>query len=226
VNNLVTFANNFGGQTEHWDGVDASINLRLPSSVLLQGGVSTGRTVTDDCSIVTNNPQVTVLTTVAAPGTIGAALQSTQMCHLQTPFLTQVKLLGSYVVPRVNIQFAATFQSSSGAFEAANYVALNSLIQPSLGRPLSGGAASATVGIVAPGALYGERPNELDARFAKVFRFRGTRSTLALDIYNLLNADAITNQNNNVASNTTATWLTPTVIMNARLFKFSLTFEF
>jgi hypothetical protein len=142
VNNRVTFANNFGRQTEHWNGVDASINLRLPSHVLLQGGLSTGRTVTDDCAVVLNNPQVTALTAIAAPGTMGAAVQSTQMCHLQTPFLTQIKLLGTYVVPRVDIQFAATFQSSPGAFEAANYVALNSLIVPSLGRPLSGGAAA------------------------------------------------------------------------------------
>jgi outer membrane receptor protein involved in Fe transport len=148
------------------------------------------------------------------------------MCHLQTPFLTQVKLLGSYLLPKVEVQFAATLQNSSGAFELANYVALNSVIAPSLGRPLSGGAASATVGIVAPGTLYGERPTELDVRFGKAVRYRRIRATLALDIYNLLNANAITNQNNNVASNTTATWLTPTVIMNARLFKFSLTFQF
>ena len=156
---------------------------------------------------------------------MGAAVQSTEQCHLQTPFLTQVKLLGTYVVPRVDIQFAATFQSSPGAFEAASYVALNSVIAPSLGRPLSGGAASATVGIVPPGSLYGDRPNELDARLAKALRYRRIRATVALDIYNVLNSGAITNQNNNLASNTTATWLTPTVIMNPRLFKFSLKFE-
>ena len=34
------------------------------------------------------------------------------MCHLETPFLTQVKLLGTYTVPKVDVRVAATSRAS------------------------------------------------------------------------------------------------------------------
>jgi hypothetical protein len=229
VSNLVTFASNLGGQTEHWNGVDANLNVRLQSNALLQAGLSTGRTMTNDCNIVNHYlGAVTVFDSIVAYGTAlpAGTLVSTQMCDQHTPFLTQVKLLGTYTVPRVDVQFAATFQSYPGPNINANYVALNSLIAPSLGRPLSGGAANATVDLVSPGALYGDRANELDFRIGKVLRFGRVRTNLHLDVYNLLNANAITSLNSSVASTSTASWQTPTNIMNPRLFKFGVQVDF
>ena len=69
---------------------------------------------------------------------IGARQSRTAM---STPnFLTQVKLLGTYTIPKVDVLVSATFQSLPGPQVTANYVATNAQIQPSLGRPLSGGA--------------------------------------------------------------------------------------
>ena len=42
TDNYTTFASDFGKQTEHWNGVDVSVNARLQNGVMLQGGVSTG----------------------------------------------------------------------------------------------------------------------------------------------------------------------------------------
>ena len=50
-----TFARDFGKQTEHWNGVDFSANARLQNGLLLQGGVSTGRTTTDNCDVIANS---------------------------------------------------------------------------------------------------------------------------------------------------------------------------
>jgi hypothetical protein len=143
------------------------------------------------------------------------------MCHLQTPFLTQVKLLGSYTVPKVDVRIASTFQSFPGPLIAANYVAANAQVQPSLGRPLSGGAANVTLNLVAPGTMYGARINELDLRFTKLLKFNRIRASANFDLANIFNTDAILTQNNNFA-----TWQVPQSIVNARLFKISAQFDF
>jgi hypothetical protein len=214
VHNYFTLASDFGNQIEHWNGVDITVKARFRNGLILQGGIDTGRTVTDDCNIVDNQPNITVSNSI---GTV----QSTQMCHLQTPFLTQVKFLGTYTVPRVGILLSTIFQSSPGPVIAANYNAPNSLIAPSLGRNLSGGAANATVNLVAPGTLYGERANELDLRFGKVVRFRRIRAVANLDLYNALNSSAVLTENNSFA-----VWQQPQSILLARLAKISVQFDF
>jgi hypothetical protein len=204
VDNYSTFASNFGKRIEHWNGVDVSVNARPRSDVLIQGGLSTGRTSTDNCDVVVkvDNP-------------------SPQFCHVDTLFLTQAKLIATYTVPKVDLRVAATFQSFPGPQILANYVASNAEVQPSLGRPLSGGAANVTVSLVQPGTMYAERANQLDLRFAKTLRVARTRTTVNFDIYNSLNSSAALTLNNNYAS-----WQTPKSIMDARLFKISAQFDF
>ncbi len=43
---FVTLSNNYGKQTEHFDGVNITVNARLQNGLLLQGGLGTGRQVT------------------------------------------------------------------------------------------------------------------------------------------------------------------------------------
>jgi hypothetical protein len=215
VKNYFTLANNFGTETQHWNGVDVSVNARLLSGVLLQGGLSTGRTTTADCSIV---DQYLGVVTVSSPiGTV----QSTQMCSLSTPFLTQVKLLGSYTIPKVNVLVSGTLQSLPGPNITASYVATNSVVMPSLGRPLSGGAANTTVNIVAPGILYGDRLEQLDLRISKPLKFGTTRAAVNFDVYNAFNSSAVLTENNNYSA-----WQVPQAIVLARFVKFSVQFGF
>jgi hypothetical protein len=204
VNNYSTFASNFGNQVEHWNGVDATVNVRFQRGLIVQGGLSSGRTSTDNCDVVAklDNP-------------------SQLYCHVDTNMLTQVKVLGTYTVPRIDVQFAATFQSFPGPNVLANYTATNAQVQPSLGRPLSGGAANVTVNLVSPGTMYGERANELDLRFAKILKFGASRLNLNFDLYNALNQNAVVLQNNTFSS-----WQVPQGIMDARLFKVSAQFDF
>jgi hypothetical protein len=59
-------------------------------------------------------------------------------------------------------------------------------------------------------------------RFGKVLRMRGgARATLSVDVYNFLNSDAITDVNQAFA-----TYLVPTQILNPRVAKFSVNFDF
>jgi hypothetical protein len=213
VDNYVTAANVFGGQTEVFNGFDFSANARA-HGILVRGGLSTGKVTQDDCNIVLNHPEVTVVTTI---GTV----QSTTMCHVETPFLTQAKVLATYVVPKVLVDLAATYQSLPGPLIAANYIATNAVITPSLGRPLAGGVANVTLNLVTPGILYGERLNELDLRVAKTWRIRRNTVRANLDIYNVLNGNAVRSVNASYAA-----WLMPTAILDPRLFKISGQFDF
>jgi hypothetical protein len=169
---------------------------------------------------VASHPEVTVVPTIGAPP-VGVQL-STSMCHVVTPFLTQGKLFAVYNVPKVDMGIAATLQSLPGPLIAANYIATNAVISPSLGRPLSGGAANATINLVTPGTMYGERLNQLDMRFSKDFRLGRARVFRAnLDIYNILNSNPVRAVNAAYAS-----WLVPTSILDPRLFKISAQFDF
>jgi hypothetical protein len=202
--NFVTLSDKYGGQIEHWNGVDVNLSARLQSGVLVQGGVSTGRTTIDNCEVATglDNP-------------------SSLYCHVDTAFLTQVKALGSYLIPRAKVQVSVTVQSLPGPEILANYTALNAIVVPSLGRNLSGNAPNVTVNLVSPGTMYGERVNQVDLRFGKVLSFGRTRTAVNLDLYNAFNANPVLSQNNNFAA-----WQVPTSILTARFAKISVQLDF
>ena len=146
-------------------------------------------------------------------------------CAPDLPFLTQVKFLATYTVPRIDVQVSGTMQNVPGPAIAANFVATNAMVQPSLGRPLSGGAANVTVPLVAPGALYGDRVNQVDVRFGKSVRLmNGLRTSFNVDIYNALNSSAALSLFGTVGG--ARPWQQPQTIMQARLVKLSAQFDF
>lgn len=209
--NLVTFSKNYGDQVQLFNGVDLSVNARLPQGILLQGGVSTGRTTTDNCEIVGQVPEML----------LEDVLISREYCHIDTAFLTQVKLLGSYTIPVVDVRLSGSFQSIPGPPISANLVVPSAVVARSLGRPLSGGAANVTVNIVEPGTMYGDRLNQLDLRFSKILRFAATRTTVNLDVNNVLNVNPVTAE-----SPVYTIWRRPQSILLPRFVKISLQFDF
>ena len=116
---------------------------------------------------------------------------------------------------------ATRIQSTPGPVVSANRNYSSAEIAPSLGRPLSGGAATATINMLVPGDIYSDRVNQLDVRVGKIFRFGARRASVNLDIYNMLNANPVMQENPAYA-----VWRTPQRIMDARLFKISGQFDF
>src|SRR5204863_6313333 len=51
-NTLVTLSDNYGKQVSHWNGVDVNLNARMAGGVMLAGGTSSGKTLTDNCDVV------------------------------------------------------------------------------------------------------------------------------------------------------------------------------
>jgi hypothetical protein len=218
VSNIVTFARNYGRQVEHWNGIDLGVSVRL-RDVFVHGGFSSGRTSTDVCDLARQLPEI-LGTTFGGLGTRQTSW-SLDHCHVGTRFVTQTKWFGRYVFPTAGIQVAATFQSGAGPELQANYVAPNALVEPALGRPLSGGAANTTVPLLEPGTFYGDRLNQLDLRLSKDFRYGQLRTRLNFDLYNALNANPVTALNINY-SGTGVSWLQPQNVLPARLFKISV----
>ena len=132
-----------------------------------------------------------------------------------------MKLVGSYTVPRIDLQVSATFQSIPGPEIAANLTAVNAVVAPSLGRNLSGGLANVSVNLVEPGTMFGDRLNQMDLRFSRAVRVGRMKSTLQLDLYNALNTDAVTG-----VSTAYATWLRPQAIILGRFAKLGLQVDF
>jgi len=220
ADNFITRAQNYGKQFENWNGVDVALNLRPGRGVLVQGGLSTGKTAYGNCEIAAKIPESLVGTPVFFINN-GTIRQPLEFCKVETPFLTQVKFLGSYTVPKIDVQLSATYQGLPGPVIYADYVATNAVIRPSLGRDLAGGAANQTINIVQPGTIYGERLHQLDVRFAKILTFGRTRTSLSVDVFNALNTDTVLAMNNSYGA-----WQRPTSILLARFAKINAQFDF
>jgi carboxypeptidase family protein len=222
TNNYITMASNLGGQFEHDQFVDISVNARLRKGIVLQGGVSTGQTVTDFCNVYAASPNATP---VGQFGAVAPGLTSVgnPYCRQATNWMgqTQFKMLGTYLVPRADVTVAATMQSVPGPVVAANYTVPNALVQPSLGRALSNGQQNTTVNLIAPGTLYGDRANELDLRLSKTFRVFRVRLIANADVYNMFNVSPVMQFNAAFGA-----WLTPQRIMDGRLYKLSGQIDF
>jgi hypothetical protein len=210
-NNFTTLARNFGKQTEHWNGVDVGVNARLQNGLFIQGGTSTGRTSENNCEILAVLPEVSAL---GGP-----------YCEQQTKWLTQVKGAASYLVPRVDVSVAATYQYLPGPQIAANWAVPAAVVAQSLGRNPSGG--NPTVNLVTPGTEYGPGLSQLDIRFAKIFRIGSSRTTINFDLYNATNANTVLTLNNGYVpvAGQLATWQVPTAILQARFFKVGAQFD-
>ena len=147
-NNVVKLANGFGEQLEVYNGVDFSLNARLPRGFVdFRAARAPVDVLTDNCFVI-DSPQRLL------------------NCKTVPPFQTQVKLILVYPLPWWGLQTAATIQSMPGPEITASYAASNAQIVPTLGRNLAscGAAATvcngtATVPLLAPGTYF-RRPSE------------------------------------------------------------------
>ena len=53
---LISFAKNYGEQSQVYDGLDVTMNARFMGSAFVQGGINVGRTRTNNCFVV-DSPQ-------------------------------------------------------------------------------------------------------------------------------------------------------------------------
>jgi hypothetical protein len=214
LNSFNTRASNYGNQYQRYNGLLMNLASRTPNGVSVQGGFNIGKTVTDSCEIRAQLPETTPLN---------------PYCHVDPGWVMRFTTLASYTVPKVLVLVSTTFRSDQGVVLAANYAVPNADIQPSLGRPLSNNATSATVNLITPGDLYGDRVNEFDLRVGKVVRFGGTRTNVGVEIFNVLNSSPVLSYNQTFVPSVTSgsgAWLSPRSVLTPRFIKLSAQFDF
>jgi hypothetical protein len=204
---VVKNAEQFGSQRAHWDGFDITVDARMQNGLFLQGGVSSGKTMTDNCEIIDDLPELLVVAGVS---------QSASYCHQETPMLAQYKGIASYTLP-YGVRISGTFQSLPGPVIAANNVYTSA---PSLGRPFTLGQA--TLNLITPQTMFGDRLNQVDLRFTKIVDVGRGRVDLNVDIYNAFNSDAILTQQNAFG----AAWQRPLSVIQPRFVKFAARWDF
>jgi hypothetical protein len=233
----------------HWDGFDVNFNYRGPQGVFAQAGTGTSRTQRDTCNSQLDPPSVR--------GREGAQYQAG--CLSLQPWRTTVRGSITYVVPKIDILVSSVFQSLPGAEQTAQFSyskdqvtwgtasrATLPCLPPAPGAPSQGvgcfnaaqgggiGATTTTVPVqlLLSNELFGERVTTFDIKVAKNIRFSGRRLNLGVDVYNVVNSDAITSYNSNFLIDNPATeanentWLNPMGLVSPRFVRLQIQLNF
>jgi hypothetical protein len=238
-------------ETEHFNGVDVGFNARFARGGMLGGGWSVGNAVqqgsvsvaggvvnsnTTRCFIV-DNPQQLVTNLSNTAGVNSSPVGS---CNTETPYQNRFRLNSSYTLPWGGVMIAGVYQDLPGANYQANQTyssaqinaqATGKLINQVTGQPrnLTTAGGVITVDLLSPLTNYAPRIRQLDLRGSKTFKFGRSRLQANVDLYNLFNQSTATflRAAYTTPSQATATpWLQPTQILDGRLVKFGLQYDF
>jgi hypothetical protein len=212
-------------QYRYWHGIDTNVTLRGGRGLRLQAGTSTGRQVQDTCSLLVDNPE-------------SRMVDDNRACHTVAPFQTNFRGTAAYTIPKIDVLVSSVYQYRPGSELAANLAVPCSATAgcafewepgstPGRGSTvfLSTGTTKA-VNLIPNNQLYGEGHAQVDLKVAKIFRFAGARTNVGVDIYNLLNTDAIANYNQTFSPGATNAWLTPTNLVQPRFARVQVQFDF
>jgi hypothetical protein len=233
TDNYRTFQDDYGDSTYFWHGVDFTANSRMANGLVIQGGFSTGAGTRDLCEIWEVLPELTV---TPPPGNVYQQLSG---CRVEEDWLMNWRGLVTYTIPKIDVLISGILRSqanaepattetavaSNGAGLSANYTVNAAILAANGQTPFAPGVNTQTVNLVTPSSLYGDRVNSVDMRFGKILRFGGTRTNVAIDLYNLFNSNVGTAYNQAFGTDG-ATWLRPTQVLNPRFARFNVTFDF
>jgi Carboxypeptidase regulatory-like domain len=244
VDNLVTQASNYGdGQQQTYDGIDLTLSGRFAKGGQFSGGLSMGRTVTDNC-YVNDNPSLTALGPSGTPTTTPTSVflnvpalpatsqapRNAQFCHVAPPWGsgTQLKFLVVYPLPW-ELETSAIVQNSPGIPITASYVIPNAQVLSVLGRNLAACPATGTctqtlrTELIPPNTMFEPRLTQVDLRVSRSFRMMGNaRLRGSLDIYNIFNASSVLSMTPTYGSS----WLNAAQVLSPRLLRIGAQVDF
>ena len=212
--NQITYTSNYGEQFQHWNGFDFTTAARLRRNATAQGGVTFGKTLNDNCGLIAAAPQLVGSTPV-------------EYCHNESGWQPQLKFLANYELPWYGVRVSGNFQSLPGPAIQAGVIYTGAQLAAALGRPFSAGATGQkTVNVFTPNTVFGDRLNQLDIRLAKIFKIGNGTLDADFDLYNAFNSDASLALTSAYNGTNGGAWLKPTAIIQGRIFKAGVRWDF
>jgi carboxypeptidase family protein len=203
-----------------YTGVEASFNARLPGGAMLFGSWTADHTLQRWCDndddpnglATTGQFNPTAATTGTESPLGGRYCDQTQFPY---PFRHEFKFAGNYMLP-YGIDFGAILQSYAGGERVIFW-------QPAAAVFPGGVRTQAeTFVLTPPGSVFYDRWNQLDVNVKKNFRHNNKVLTFQLDVFNVLNSNAI-----RAAQNSVGTSLgNATTIMLGRFPRLAFNFKF
>jgi hypothetical protein len=117
---FITLSDNYGKMTEHFDGVNITVNARLMNGLLLQGGTGSGRQKLNDCEIVDDLPEMGHTFFGDPTRAFFFAARPKEFCETNNGWRTSLQGLAAYTLPKIDLQISGTWQNLPGAVVQAN----------------------------------------------------------------------------------------------------------
>src|SRR5207249_6998624 len=158
-------------------------------------GITFGKTLTDNCAVIAAAPQL-------------VASNPVEYCHAESGWQPQLKFLANYELPWWGVRVSGNFQSLTGPAIQAGVIFTGAQLAPALGRTFSAGAAGQkTVNAFSPNSIFGDRLNQLDIRFTRIFKIANGTLDADFDLYNAFNSDASLTLTNAYSGTNGGAWL-------------------
>ena len=224
-NRLIRFSDDFGGETNVYQGFDVNLEGRLRNGGFLKFGVGATSRTFDNCNLIAAGLD-------AVQPTVTPTLQGTEIypdgttsCHREYPFRPDAKLSGAYTLPW-GIYLAGTYQFSRGVQTGGTGPAIQanwnipSASAAAVGARPWNGVASRTIQLIREGLMYGDHNlSQLDLRVSKRFEMGPYRLRVDFDAYNIFNSSWPYTVTSTYSSLASSQWLRPTNVLQSRFFK-------
>ena len=190
----------------YYNGLELSLQARLPNGGTLFGGWTMHQHVQDTCGLTQNPNGVSERDMIDRNR---QTLRGGRFCDqsaLGIPFRNDFKLFGAYPLP-ADFQFSGSIQAYSGNEREMRWTVTDGYYP---GGNLTDNQA---VQMFEPGTNYFGYWTQIDFAIRRIFRIGNYEYSAQLDIYNALNASAIIAENGSYGSG----YATPTRLLQGRL---------
>ncbi|HWI17633.1 MAG TPA: carboxypeptidase regulatory-like domain-containing protein [Vicinamibacterales bacterium] len=222
ANSLIRYSEDFGGETNMYQGFDLNLDARFRNGAFLKAGIAATARTFDNCNLLKAGLDAVV--TATSQGT-EIYPDGTKSCRREYGYRPDFKASGSYTLPW-DIQLAGTYQFSRGIQNGGAGPSLNaswavtSAVANTIGARTWTGVASRTINILQEGSDYGKyNLSQLDMKLAKRFTINKVRLRVDFDLYNVFNSSWPYTVTTAYSTAATSQWQRPTNVLQHRFFK-------